>query len=202
MNDFFTMEMQTAGMQVLESSYIIATSKNIETIKSRHDFLLQRIASLKQGQSNSQYSSCVHNMMEQYKTMYFDRPLQDCQIAIISNPNSFDLNNFYCNSLLNAMRKFCGEQQEEINGMKKETAKIKRETKVLETIRTAKNELQINFLTASSYSIVMAELENLESKINKTPRNNMTITLKRFLKTAKPITLIVRLFPMHLTNNF
>ena len=167
MDNFFTIEMQSAGMQVLESSYIIATSKNIETIKSRHEFLLERIARLKQGQSNSQYSACVQLTTEHYKTMYYDRPLQDYQLTILSNPNGFDLNNFYCNSLVNAMKRFCGEQTAEINAMKKETAKAKRAAKVLETIKTTKKELQIKCSTASSYSTALAELENLENTFNK-----------------------------------
>lgn len=168
MDNFFTIEMQSAGMQVLESSYIIATSKNIETIKSRHEFLLQRIVSLKQGQSNTQYSDCVQLTTEHYKTFYYARPLQDYQLTILSNPNGFDLNNFYCNSLVNAMKRFCGEQTAEINAMKKETAKAKRAAKVLETIKTTKNELQIKCSTASSYSTALAELENIESTFNKT----------------------------------
>ena len=168
MDNFFAIEMQSAGIQVLESSYIIGTSKNIETIKSRHDFLLQRLASLKQGQSNSQYSACVNLTTEHYKTMYYDRPLQDYQLAILSNPNGFDTNNFYCNSLVNAMKRFCGEQAEEINAMKKETAKAKRAAKVLETIMTTQTELQTKCSTASSFSTALTELQNLQITFNKT----------------------------------
>ena len=168
MDNFFAIEMQSAGIQVLESSYIIATSKNIETIKSRHDFLLQRVAALRQGQSNSQYSACVQLTTDHYKSMYYDRPLQDYQLAILSNPNSFDLNNFYCNSLVNAMKRFCGEQTEEISAMKKETAKTKRAAKVLETLTTTKNELQTKCSTAASYPAALSELENLIITFNKT----------------------------------
>ena len=166
MDNFFTIEMQSAGIQVLESSYIIATSKNLDTIMSRYDYLLQRIACLKQGQNNPQYSSCVQLTTEHYKTMYYDRSLQDYQLAVLSNPNSFDLNKFYCNSLVNTMKRFCGKQAEEINGMKKESAKAKRTAKVLETIKTTKNELQTKCSTASSYSTALAEIEKLESKFN------------------------------------
>jgi hypothetical protein len=168
MDDFFTMEMQSAGIQVLESSYIIATSKNIETIKARHDFLLQRIASLKQGQNNPRYSSCVQAIRENYTRMYYDRPLQDYQLAILTNPNSFDINNFYCVSLGNSMKRFCSEQAEEINNMKKEPAKAKRASKVLETIRTTKSELQTKCSAATAYLSALTELENLETTFNKT----------------------------------
>jgi hypothetical protein len=50
MDNLFAIEIQSAGMQVLESCYIIATSKNIDTIISRYDFLQERIKILKQGQ--------------------------------------------------------------------------------------------------------------------------------------------------------
>jgi hypothetical protein len=94
--------------------------------------------------------------------------LQDYQLSILSNPNSFDLFNFYCNSLVKAMERFCEEQEEEINGMKSEAAKVKRAAKVLVTIRIAKSELQTKCSTASSYSTALAEMEKLESTFNKT----------------------------------
>jgi len=184
MDNFFEIEIQRAGMQALETSYIIGTSKNIDTIKSRYNFLLTTpvvpqefgppegilsvIDTLKQGQNKPLYSTYIKMAIDSYKTNYYDRPLQDYQLAILSNPNGFDLSNFYCNSLLNAMKRFSGEQTEEINAMKKETAKAKRAAKALETIKTTKNELQTKCSTASSYSAVLTELENLESSFNKT----------------------------------
>ena len=167
MDSFFSIEMQSAGTQVLESAYILATSKNIETIKGRYAFLLERIASLRQGQSNSQYSSCVQSTIENYKRMYYDRPLQDYQLAALSNPNSFDTANFYCASLANAMKRFCDEQAVEISEMKKETAKTKRAVKVSETIKIAKAELQAKCGTANSYPSALKELEILENTFNK-----------------------------------
>ena len=169
MDNLFLIEMQSAGIQVLESSYIIATSKNIDTIKSRYEFLLERISSLKQGQSNPHYSSGVQLATDRYKELYYDRPLQDYQLSIISNPKGFDINNFYCNSLVGAMKRFCEEQAGEINAMKKETAKSKRTAKVSETIRTSKTELQAKCSTTSSYSTALTELKSLENTFNKTP---------------------------------
>ncbi|MFC2093844.1 hypothetical protein ACFLSV_08085 [Bacteroidota bacterium] len=152
----------------METLYIIGTSKNIETIKSRYNFLLTIIDTLKHGQNNPQYSTYIQMALDRYKTMYNDRPPKDYQLAILSNPNSFDLNNFYCNSLVSTMKRFCGEQAKEINKMKRETAKVKRSAKVLETIRISKNELQTKCSTTSSYSTALAELEKLESTLNKT----------------------------------
>jgi hypothetical protein len=64
---------------------------------NRYDFLLQRLQNLKQGQSNPQSSACVNLATKHYKTMYYNRPLQDYQLAILTNPNSFDTMSFYRN---------------------------------------------------------------------------------------------------------
>ncbi len=183
MDNFYSMDIQRAGMQALETAYIIATSKNIETIKSRYSFLLtvsempqeqfvtinpilSVLDTLKKGQSNPDYTTYIQMACESYTASYYDRPLQDYQLNLVSNPNSFDLNNFYCNSLVNAMKRFCGEQKEEINAMKKEAAKAKRAAKVLDTISTTKTELQSKCSTAPSYSNALSELQNLETNFN------------------------------------
>lgn len=167
MDSLFEIEIQSAGMQVLESSYIIATSKNMETIKSRFDFLSKRIESLKLAQNNSQYLTSIQLPTENYQALYHDRPIQEYQYMILTNPQGFELIDFYCRSLLNGMKRFCEEQRQEINEMKKNAAKIKRTLKVLETISTIKREVHIRCATALSFTIVLAELEYLENTFNK-----------------------------------
>lgn len=82
MDSFFLIEMQSAGTQVLESAYIIATSKNIETIKGRYVFLSQRIESLRQGQNNSQYITCIQSTIENYKRIYYDWRAHSLSLAL------------------------------------------------------------------------------------------------------------------------
>lgn len=147
----------------MDTVYIICTSKNIETIKSRHDFLLTIIDTLKQGQNNPQYSVYIQVAIDSYKSLYYDRPPQDYQLAILSNPNDFDLNDFYCKALVNAMKRFCGEQENEINTLKKENAKAKRKAKVIEAIKSTQAELQSKCSRSSFYDQSISELEKLET---------------------------------------
>lgn len=163
MDNFFAMDIRRAGIQVMETVYIIGTSKNIETIKSRHDFLLTVIDTLKQGQDNPQYSVYTQAAIDYYKSTYYDRSPQDYQLAILSNPSDFDLNDFYCKALVNAMKRFCGEQENEINALKKENAKAKRKAKVIETIKSTQAELQAKYGRASFYDQSISELEKLET---------------------------------------
>jgi hypothetical protein len=166
MDNFFTIDTESAGKQVLETVYIIGTSKNIETIKSRYEFLLSRIETLKQGQRNPQYSASIEMSISTYKAMYYDRVIQDYQLAILLKPNDFNLTDFYCNALVNAVRKYITEEKEEINTMKRESAKAKRKAKVIEVIKSAKEELQNKCSSALSYSKALIEFEKFELTIN------------------------------------
>ena len=108
-----------AAIQTMESLYILATSKNIETIKGRYDFILTLIPTLRTAKSNSQYSAIIQTALGQFKTMYPTSVPQEYQLSVLSNPETFDLNEFYCNSLVNAAKRFFEKQFEEINALKK-----------------------------------------------------------------------------------
>lgn len=166
MDDFFAMSIRGAGIQVMETVYIISTSKNIETIKSRHDFLLTIIDTLKQGQNNPQYSASIQMAIEYYTSLYHDRAPQDYQLSILSNPNDFDLGDFYCKALINAMKRFCEKQEAEISALKKENAKTKRKAKNIEVLKSTGVELQTKCSATSFYAQAISELEKLEAKIN------------------------------------
>ena len=134
MDTFFTMDVQRASIQTMETLYIITTSKNIDTIRGRYDFLLTVISTLKSAKSNSQYSTIINMGLDQFKKIHPASVPQDYQLAVLSNPDSFDVNDFYCNSLVNAIKRFCEKQSEEIKALKKEATKAKRITKVIENI--------------------------------------------------------------------
>jgi hypothetical protein len=178
MDTFFAMDIQRAAIQSAESLYIIATSKNIETIKGRYSFLLTAaempqgqfvplnpilsvLDTLKKGQSNPQYSTYIQMAIDQYKTIHPNAVLQDYQLAVLSNPNTFNVNEFYCSSLVNAIKRFCEKESEEIDALKKEAAKTKRISKIVDTIKSTQTELETKCSSASSYLSALAEFKKL-----------------------------------------
>ena len=165
MDTFFAMGVQREIIQTMESLYILATSKNIETIKSRYDFLLTLIPKLKSVKNNSQYSSIIQSALGQFNTMYPARVPQEYQLTALTNPDTFNLNEFYCSSLVNASKRFYEEQFEEINALKKEIAKTKRLAKVVDAIKLFQNELQSKCSSSQSYPTAKAELEKLLSTL-------------------------------------
>lgn len=165
MDTFFAMDTQRAIIQTMESLYILATSKNIETIKGRYDFLLTLIPTLRSAKNNSQYSVIIQSALGQFKTMYPTSVPQEYQLSVLSNPETFDINEFYCNSLVNAAKRFVEKQFEEINALKKETAKTKRVEKVIDAIKLVQNEIQMKCSSSPSYQVSKVELEKLLSTL-------------------------------------
>lgn len=64
MDNYFSMSIQGMGLQVLETVHIISTTKNLDTIKSRYELLLERIATLRTAESNRLYSTDINTSIE------------------------------------------------------------------------------------------------------------------------------------------
>jgi hypothetical protein len=165
MDTFFAMDTQRAVIQTMESLYILATSKNIETIKGRYAFLLTLIPTLKSAKNNSQYSKVIQSAFGQFNTMYPTSVPQEYQLSVIHNPETFDINEFYCSSLVKATKRYYDKQLEEINALKKETAKTKRVAKVIDSIKLVQNELQLTCSASESYPTANVELDKLLSAL-------------------------------------
>lgn len=159
MDNYFSMSIQGVGLQVLETVHIIATTKNFDTLKGRYELLVERLDTLRKAESNQQYSADINTSIETYKSMYYDRPLQEFEISSVLKPNIFNAQNFYCDALVNCINRFTREQINEIGNLKSENAKIKRRSKVIEKINLAKNELQNKCSSTPSYLSALNSLE-------------------------------------------
>lgn len=163
--DYLPQNIQQAGLQVLETIHIIGTSKAIDTIKGRYEFLLRIIGTLQKGQSNSRYLSDIQKSIDIYKTMYYDRVPHDYELASLIKPIEFDLTDFYCKSLLAAFKRSFEEYSEENKLLKREDAKIRRRGKIEELIKFTRDELNNKCPKATSFASVMSELKEIESTI-------------------------------------
>jgi len=161
MDSFFVMDVQRAAIQTMETLYILATSKKFDTVKSRYEFLLTVIPTLQSAKRNPQYASLIQSALGQFKTIYPASEPQNYQLSVLSNPDTFNANEFYCTSLVNVIKRFCQKQSEEIKELKKEAAKSKRVSKVIDTIKSAQSELEAKCSSAPSFSTALAEFKTL-----------------------------------------
>ncbi len=166
MDNYFSMSIQGVGLQVLETVHIIATTKNFDTLKGRYELLLERIGTLKSAESNRLYTTDINTSIETYKSMYYDRPLQDIELSAVLKPNNFDTQSFYCEALTNCIKRLVEEQANEITGLKSENAKVKRRAKVIDKIQLSKDELQSKCASTESYSTALNSLETIQATLN------------------------------------
>ena len=166
MDNYFSLSIQGVGLQVLETVHIIATTKNFDTLKGRYELLLERIATLRNAESNRLYSADINTSIETYKSMYYDRPLQDIELSAVLKPNNFDVQSFYCEALVSCIKRFVEEQTNEISGLKSENAKAKRKAKVIDKIKLSKDELQSKCASTSSYLTSLNSLETIQATLN------------------------------------
>jgi len=165
MDNYFSMSIQGAGIQVLETVHIIATTKNFDTLKGRYEFLVERLDTLCEAEHHQQYSADITFSIERYKSMYFDRQLQEFESARVLNPNNFNTVNFYCDAIVRCINRFIDDQIEEIRNLKSQNAKIKRRAKVIDKVNLAKNELQDKCSSASAFLSALKALGTIQSTL-------------------------------------
>ncbi|HMH31390.1 MAG TPA: hypothetical protein VK543_00080 [Puia sp.] len=167
MENFLPIFLQVTGMQVLESAYIIHNSNNIKTVISRQGFLQEKYNDLLSNRNDPSYATYTEMAIATYKERYYDRPLQDVQLAILNNPVEFNLVEFYCESLVNTLKRFCAKQSEEISQMKLISAKQKRTVKTLQIIQLVRSEMTDKYSTTLGYEHALNEIDKLgfDSKI-------------------------------------
>lgn len=160
-------DVERIALQVLETTHIIATSKSLDTVQSRFQFLIEILPALIKSSSNPRFELLVQRALDQYKSTYYSTIPQDFQMAAVLRPDSFDLAEFYCNSLGMAMNRYLEEQAEAIRILKSAGAINRRLEKVGEVLRLTKSELALYCSTSPSYSNVCMALDKVEVSLQR-----------------------------------
>lgn len=165
MNDIFSISIQSTSIQFLETLYILDNSKNIETIKTRIEFLETVTDRLRTLKYNPDFQFHIKLAIDHYSVTYYNRSPSEKDITRLLNPESFELESYCITSLINGLKRFFEEQLDEIEYLKSSSSKDKRISKVIHNILIAKNFLQMKFSESKSYSEGIAEIEKIIIKI-------------------------------------
>ncbi len=160
--------MNTAGVQVLETMEILATSRVLKTIKGRYEFLKQTLPILQSGVHNSRYSVDIQGAIDRYHGMYYDKRPNEEALAALQNPNAVQLPELYSRALLRGMAAHLREENEAIQSLKRADAVMRRKAKLLETVRVAQIELDAECLAVPTYASAKAVLNDLEKQLTPT----------------------------------
>lgn len=124
-------QLQNKGVQLLESIHIVGATKNIDTLIGRYDFILKMYDDFIDVSTSGRYLSDIQISIDRYKSMYYDRVINDYELKLIVQPNQNDMKDFFTKSLFKCFSQFYEQQCEEINRLKTDSAKQKRKENVL-----------------------------------------------------------------------
>jgi hypothetical protein len=147
------------ALQAMESAYIVATSKTLDTVMSRYQFLTSLHAGLIKESATLGYSLHIQRAIDQFKDVRYQTIPEAYQMQLVVEPLSFDLAEFYALSLQGVAQRSTEAQAVVIQGLKKEDAKQRRMKKIKSDLDECLLELDEHCRRATSYPTVRARLE-------------------------------------------
>jgi hypothetical protein len=129
---------QFQAKQLLESIYILETTKNFDTLCSRMDFIEQIYKNFIPASKINTYQNYMTEAIDTYKTMYYDRILTENQISLLLHPNLQNIQLFYSDCIVHCYERYVEHQILEINKLKTNAAKEKRKDDIIKKGYSAK----------------------------------------------------------------
>lgn len=123
LNPFDVIQINSRGVQLLESLQIIETTTNIETLRSRINFLFEIYPSLVVlGTFKHRYVAEAEKAMKTYQERYHDRTITESQAALLLNPNLDTLKQHMSNCVVLSYAAFVKQKIVEIETLKSNKA--------------------------------------------------------------------------------
>ena len=124
--DMTKLELQGRMRICLESSYLLYTTKNFETLTNRFQLLNLHLSELAKYDSVEGYIETFTLAKQQDERDYADKgEMPEYQIAAVYKPSEFNLSDFYVTCICGCASRFGKEKVAEMNSMQKQTAKKK-----------------------------------------------------------------------------
>lgn len=152
-------DVRRIGVQAMESAYIVATSKTVDTVVSRFEFLSELHMGLVTQCTTPTYSLHAQQAIDQFKAIRYNTLPEAYQMQLLTNPMSFDLPKFYAAALQDVARRSAAAHIMAIQSLKKDDAKQKRLAKIRVDLQTCIGELDAHCQAAGSYAEVKEQLE-------------------------------------------
>lgn len=124
-------QIQRQGIQLLESLNILNTTKNTDTLKSRFQFIRKMYDDFIKASYKKRYISDIQVAVDEYKTMYYDKIINDFELKLLVKPENENLTDYYSECLYNCFNQFVEEQEHQIANLKREDARKKRKEKIV-----------------------------------------------------------------------
>ncbi len=173
---YVPMQIQRQGLQLLESINILSTTKNLDTLIGRYDFVLKMYDDFVKASYNKRYISDIQVAIDQYKSMYYDRILKGYELQLLVQPDQGILKDYYSECLFNCFNGFYKEQMEQIENLKRDSAKQRRKEKIIETADKTISEFEKNGSENDRFKPVLNSLREIIDSLDSRERKPLTET--------------------------
>lgn len=180
-------QIQRQGVQLLESLNILNTTKNLDTLKGRFEFIHKMYDDFIKASHNKRYITDIQIAIDQYKTMYYDKILKDFELQLLVKPEHEKLIDYYSLCLFNSFNSFANEQEQQIDLLKKEDAKNKRKEKILEIGNETIFEFDANGSEKEEFKSHLSLLKERLEKYKRSSSLSISIPTKSNLVVKNPI---------------
>jgi len=158
-----SMGVRRSVIQILETTAIMSSSKNINTILGRADFLRERFAEIFRAVKTPQYSSDLQYALDEYRSTYYNTDIKGWQMGIFTKPEEFDLDKFCAECLFEGFMRHHAHQQEQISNLKRNSAIKNRYKKLHETFINFLEEFNKNWNSKAANDFKNEKLEKLKN---------------------------------------
>jgi hypothetical protein len=131
-------QLKRQGIQLLESIYIISYTKNLDILVGRIDFINSLYANFILGSKIESYTGDIHQSIDDYKAMYYNRIPDDTQLFLLLYPDKEKMKLFYSDCIVNCYERYVQQQTEELNKLKMNAAKERRREDIIKKGYSAK----------------------------------------------------------------
>lgn len=171
--NYVHIQIQRQGIQLLESVNIMNSTKNLDTLKSRYEFLTKFYDDFVKASHNSRYISDIQKAIDEYKTMYYDKILKDFEIALLLKPDNETIVKYYLECLRNCFVQFYKEQCSQIETLKRQDAKEKRLEKIIDIADETSSEMTTHCISCEKFDLYNSEIETIrQNTFNDRYKNN------------------------------
>lgn len=148
--------------QALESIEIIGSTKNLDTLISRYDFLTKIYDDIKMASLNPIYKNDFQKALDEYKQMYYNVIPTQNQLNAIVKPLEFDLHSFYYISTYQCFVRNYEFQTNQIELLKTEKGKQGRYKKLLENLYLTKKIVELEIMNNENAKLIFEKLSEVE----------------------------------------
>lgn len=126
---FKDLQIKRIIMQLMESHYILRTTKNIETFKSRYDFFIKRVNEAIPIKDGWKFKELFKEVLNEYELKYYDRNTIHIE-KDLQDLGKFQEFVFFERNFFNCVNLYVLEQKRKIEALKTEKAKLNRQEKL------------------------------------------------------------------------